>query len=44
MLLGSHEKLTRDTGWTAEVPMSRTLEDILDDQRALHTRRNVPLA
>ena len=43
-LLGSHEKLTEATGWTPEVPIARTLEDILEDQRGRHTRRNVPLA
>lgn len=32
-LLGSREKLTRVTGWVPEIPIARTLEDILDDQR-----------
>jgi GDP-4-dehydro-6-deoxy-D-mannose reductase len=33
-LLGTREKVTRATGWVPEVAIARTLEDILDDQRA----------
>lgn len=33
-LLGDHTRLTALTGWLPEVPIDRTLADILDDQRA----------
>ena len=34
VVLGSHERLTRDTGWTPAIPIERTLADILDYWRA----------
>lgn len=30
LVLGSHEKLTRDTGWNPEIPLDRTIADTLD--------------
>ena len=30
VVLGSHARLTRDTGWTPAIPIERTLTDILD--------------
>jgi GDP-4-dehydro-6-deoxy-D-mannose reductase len=30
VVLGSHDRLTRDTGWTPAIPIERTLADILD--------------
>jgi GDP-4-dehydro-6-deoxy-D-mannose reductase len=33
-LLGTREKVTRATGWVPEIAIARTLEDVLDDQRA----------
>jgi GDP-4-dehydro-6-deoxy-D-mannose reductase len=33
-LLGDHTRLTALTGWVPDVPIDRTLADILDDQRA----------
>jgi GDP-4-dehydro-6-deoxy-D-mannose reductase len=33
LLLGDHARLTGLTGWRPEVPLARTLADILDDQR-----------
>ena len=30
VLLGSNAKLTRDTGWTPDVPLEQTLADVLD--------------
>lgn len=32
--LGSHERLTRDTGWRPEIPIEQTLADLLDFWRA----------
>jgi GDP-4-dehydro-6-deoxy-D-mannose reductase len=34
VVLGSHDRLTHDTGWTPAIPIERTLADILDDWRA----------
>ena len=34
LLLGDHSRLTAATGWRPEIPMTRTLADILDEQRA----------
>lgn len=34
LLLGDHSKLTAVTGWRPEIPMTQTLADILDEQRA----------
>ena len=33
-LYGSHEKITGETGWTPEIPLEKTLEDILEWRRA----------
>jgi len=33
VILGSHDRLTRDTGWTPEIPIERTLADLLDHWR-----------
>lgn len=33
VIAGSHEKLTRDTGWRPEIPIERTLADLLDHWR-----------
>jgi GDP-4-dehydro-6-deoxy-D-mannose reductase len=30
IILGSHARLTADTGWTPEIPIERTLADLLD--------------
>jgi GDP-4-dehydro-6-deoxy-D-mannose reductase len=38
VLLGDHARLTRATGWAPEIPMSRTLADILAEQRAMVAR------
>jgi GDP-4-dehydro-6-deoxy-D-mannose reductase len=34
IVLGCHDRLTRDTGWQPEIPMTRTLADLLDYWRA----------
>ena len=34
LILGSHGRLTRDTGWQPEIPIERTLSDLLDYWRA----------
>lgn len=34
LLLGDRTRLTSMTGWLPEIPIARTLEDILDEQRA----------
>jgi len=34
VIYGSADKLTRDTGWTAEIPMSQTIDDVLAEWRA----------
>ena len=33
VITGSHGRLTRDTGWTPEIPIEQTLADLLDDWR-----------
>ena len=33
VLRGSHDRLTQATGWLPEIPLSRTLADLLDDWR-----------
>ena len=33
-IYGSADKLRRDTGWTAEIPMSQTIDDVLAEWRA----------
>ena len=33
-MYGSHEKITGETGWTPEIPLEKTLEDILEWRRA----------
>lgn len=34
VLLGSHARLTDATGWRPEIPLTQTMHDILDEQRA----------
>jgi len=34
IVVGSHARLTADTGWRPEIPIERTLSDLLDDWRA----------
>lgn len=34
VVLGSHERLTRDTGWQPRIPIEQTLSDLLDFWRA----------
>ena len=34
VVLGSHARLTEDTGWVPEIPIERTLEDLLDAWRS----------
>jgi GDP-4-dehydro-6-deoxy-D-mannose reductase len=34
VILGSHARLTRDTGWTPAIPIEQTLSDLLDHWRA----------
>src|SRR4029079_13968012 len=34
LILGSHARLTADTGWRPEIPIERTLADLLDHWRA----------
>jgi len=34
VIYGSAAKLLRDTGWTAEIPMSQTIDDVLAEWRA----------
>jgi GDP-4-dehydro-6-deoxy-D-mannose reductase len=33
IIYGSHDKLTRDTGWQPEIPLEKTLEDVMSDWR-----------
>ena len=33
VILGSHARLTADTGWTPQIPIEQTLSDLLDDWR-----------
>jgi GDP-4-dehydro-6-deoxy-D-mannose reductase len=33
VILGSHERLTRDTGWTPRIPIEQTLADLLEHWR-----------
>ena len=33
LIAGSHDRLTRDTGWTPEIPIEQTLADLLDHWR-----------
>lgn len=35
VVLGSHERLTRDTGWRPRLDLDTTLRDLLDDWRAV---------
>ena len=37
VILGSHARLTRDTGWTPEIPIERTLSDLLEYWRSAAT-------
>ena len=34
VILGSHARVTADTGWTPRIPIEQTLHDLLDDWRA----------
>lgn len=34
LLLGDHSQLTRDTGWVPEIPLERTVEDLLNYWRS----------
>lgn len=34
LIAGRHDRLTRDTGWTPEIPIEQTLADLLDYWRA----------
>ena len=38
IVLGSHARLTADTGWRPEIPMEQTLSDLLDYWRAREAR------
>jgi GDP-4-dehydro-6-deoxy-D-mannose reductase len=33
VLVGSHQRLTADTGWSPEIPLDRTVDDLLDHWR-----------
>lgn len=33
VLLGNHDKITRDTGWEPAIPLSESLSDVLNDAR-----------
>lgn len=35
LVLGSHARLTEDTGWRPEIPIERTLEDLLESWRTV---------
>lgn len=35
LILGSHARLTADTGWTPVIPIEQTLADVLEDWRAV---------
>ena len=30
LLVGDHSRLTTDTGWTPEIPLEKTVDDLLD--------------
>lgn len=34
IIVGSHQRLTDDTGWQPEIPIERTLSDLLDEWRS----------
>jgi len=38
VILGSHDRLTADTGWRPDIPIERTLADLLDHWRARSTK------
>src|SRR4029079_10879731 len=33
VIVGSHARLTADTGWTPQIPIEQTPSDLLDDRR-----------
>jgi len=37
VILGSHTRLTEDTGWTPVIPIEQTLSDLLDYWRIVTT-------
>jgi GDP-4-dehydro-6-deoxy-D-mannose reductase len=43
-VLGSHERLTRDTSWTPEIPIEQTLSDLLDFWRSVRAAPASPSA
>src|SRR5262249_18589026 len=42
IILGSHARLTADTGWRPEIPIERTLADLLDDWRVREAHMSCP--
>jgi len=38
VILGSHARLTAETGWSPEIPIERTLADLLEHWRAAGTQ------
>jgi GDP-4-dehydro-6-deoxy-D-mannose reductase len=34
LVLGDHARLTHDTGWSPQIPLEQTLEDLLSYWRA----------
>ncbi|KKS94362.1 MAG: NAD-dependent epimerase/dehydratase, partial [Candidatus Collierbacteria bacterium GW2011_GWC2_43_12] len=34
VIIGSHAKITTETGWTPEIPIEQTLKDLLDWYRS----------
>jgi GDP-4-dehydro-6-deoxy-D-mannose reductase len=40
MIVGSHDRLTGDTGWQPEIPIEQTLADLLDHWRSVTARQH----